>query len=856
MLKKKLPLILIINLTVSPILYAEQNISLGTIDVFSSSPLPGIGIEKSILPSAVQEINLDQVKKQSGVSIADYLVNNAAGVTVNEVGGNPWQPEIRFRGYTAGSIAGNEQGISIYVDGVRENQPFSDVVLWDTLPSFAYDGVQIVPGSNPIYGLNTLGGAVSFQTKSGRSFQGTNTEFTAGSWGRQISLVEHGGVSGPYDYYAGYQHTTEKGWRDYSPNHINQFFSKLGWEDDTTRLELSYTAADNALIGNGLAPTYLLGSDNSGINTVPDFTGNTYHKLNLAASHFYNDDTLLTSNIYWKRSDRTTWNGDAEIELDGDNLARVPGAGGVINIDGTEVNLFRYINDEIDEVEGENNTTNTKQDKYGLATQLSLTQPLGIFENNLTVGVNLETSLISFLQNGFEGATLLDNRRLVKGSGDGAVTTNLQGRTETFGLYAVDTISFNDQWHFTGGARYNYQEIDNLDRREDQSDGSLTEVQSWGRVNPTMGLTYRPNQQTSTYVSYGESNRAPTSIEVGCSNPKVACTLPTQMADDPPLDDVVAKTYEWGFRNSGKHVDISGAIYRAVNHDDLQFVNTNAQNGLGYFDNIGRTIRQGLDLSFAGKTLFGIKGTEKFSWTASYGYLNAKYDSDLALVSDANDSRVTTNASYGEFDTEALWDDENDVLSEAGESIRDALANGGGVGVDDYDTFSEALTAAGDEEAVEAALGTLNDTGKTIGRENSVINVKKGDRLASLPKSSLKVRVNYDVLTNLRIGSTLIGFTESYMMGNENNSHGGTNGDGKVPGYMIVNMDAQYDINEEWSLNIKAVNVLDKTYYTGGRLLMNGFTGNGSTPRANVYRGEGLAPGSPQAAWLTINHRF
>ena len=73
---------------------------------------------------------------------------------------------------------------------------------------------------------------------------------------------------------------------------------------------------------------------------------------------------------------------------------------------------------------------------------------------------------------------------------------------------------------------------------------------------------------------------------------------------------------------------------------------------------------------------------------------------------------------------------------------------------------------------------------------------------------------------------------------------------------MIVNMDAQYDINEEWSLNIKAVNVLDKTYYTGGRLLMNGFTGNGSTPRANVYRGEGLAPGSPQAAWLTINHRF
>ena len=121
---------------------AEETYTTGTIDVYSVAPLPGIGIEKSILPSAIQEVSMEQVKDQAGVSIADYLVNNAAGVTVTEVGGNPWQPEIKFRGYTAGSIAGNEQGISVYVDGVRENQPFSDVVLWDTLPSFAYESAR------------------------------------------------------------------------------------------------------------------------------------------------------------------------------------------------------------------------------------------------------------------------------------------------------------------------------------------------------------------------------------------------------------------------------------------------------------------------------------------------------------------------------------------------------------------------------------------------------------------------------------------------------------------------------------------------------------------------------------------
>ena len=832
---------------------AEETVTTGTIDVFSIAPLPGIGIEKSILPSAIQEINIEQVKEQAGVSIADYLVNNAPGVSVTEVGGNPWQPEIKFRGYTAGSIAGNEQGISVYVDGVRENQPFSDVVLWDTLPSFAYESAQVIPGSNPIYGLNTLGGAVSFQTKSGRSFTGSNAEFTAGSWGRQISLLEHGGTKGQIDYYAGYQHTTERGWRDFSPNHLNQFFSKLGYENDLSRLELSYTAADNSLIGNGLAPKYLLGSDNEGVNTVPDFTGNMYHKLNLSASHFHDDNTLFTGNIYWKRSDRNTWNGDAEIELDADNLAKVAGT---ISVGGDTIKLFRYTEDEIDEIEGENRTTHTKQDKYGLATQVSFTQPLVGYENNLTVGVNADTSLVSFLQMEYEGAPMTSERRLVKGAGEQETNTNLSGRTKTFGLYALDTISFNDQWHLTAGARYNYSEVDNVDKRSAsaQAEGSLTEVQSWGRVNPTVGLTYRLNEQNSTYVSYGESNRAPTSIEMGCSNPEIACTLPTQMADDPPLDDVVAKTFEFGFRTSQKDLDISGALYRSVNHDDLQFINTNAQNGLGYFDNIGKTIRQGLDLTVGGNNLLGIKGTEKFSWTASYGYLDATYDSDLQLVSDANDSRVTTTASYGGIDEEALWSDSADALTELGAEVRDLLASEADGSV--LEDFGDALAAATDEDDIESALETLEAAGVNIGLENSIINVKKGDRLANLPKNNFKLRLNYNFLPNLRVGTSLIAFTDSYMMGNENNDHGGTNGDGKVPGYTIMNMDANYQINDAWNVSLKAINLLDKTYYTGGRLLMNGFTGVGSAKRDDVYRGEGMAPGSPQAAWLTVSHRF
>ena len=179
-----------------------------------------------------------------------------------------------------------------------------------------------------------------------------------------------------------------------------------------------------------------------------------------------------------------------------------------------------------------------------------------------------------------------------------------------------------------------------------------------------------------------------------------------------------------------------------------------------------------------------MNGTENFSWSASYGYLDATYDSDLQLVSDANDSRVTTTASYGGIDEEALWSDSADALTELGDEIEELLrTEADGSALED---FGDALAAATDEDDIEDALEVIEAAGVNIGLQNSIINVKKGDRLANLPKNNFKLRLNYNFLPNLRVGTSLIAFTDSYMMGNENNDHGGTNGDGKVPGYTIA----------------------------------------------------------------------
>jgi hypothetical protein len=59
-------------------------------------------------------------------------------------------------------------------------------------------------------------------------------------------------------------------------------------------------------------------------------------------------------------------------------------------------------------------------------------------------------------------------------------------------------------------------------------------------------------------------------------------------------------------------------------------------------------------------------------------------------------------------------------------------------------------------------------------------------------------------------------------------------------------------------VSLKAINLFDKDYYSGGRLLMNGFTGvdTGTRSGADAFRGPGFVPGSPQAAWITLSYQF
>ena len=769
MIKRYLALLLATVIFVSQSLFSEESITTGTIDVYSSSPLPSIGLPKNMVPANIQTINSNELDAQSGVSIADFMVNNLQGVTVNEIGGNPFQLELNFRGYNATPISGNPQGLSVYIDGIRANQPFSNTVLWDLIPNFSISNMQMVAGSNPVYGLNTLGGAISMQTKSGQNFKKEVIDVSAGSWARNISVVEVGGVlaDSNMDYYIGFEHFNENGWRKFSPSHVNQIFGKLGFESEMSRYEVTYTGAHNLLIGNGLTPKDLLGAERDGIHTLEDETKNEYSQLALNMSHFFNEKSMIAGNIYYKRSDRATYNGD----LNDDYCDSTRGDEDECSVE--SLAAYDADNDDTNLYEGVLNRTNTLQDAFGINLQTTFDQDWYDRRNQIIVGVSAEYSQIKFKQTEQEVKTLALNGFFGGDLQGIEQATGLTGKTKTYGAFVTNTHSLNDRLNINTAIRYNHVQVDNRDTFNGPgSSASLTGKHHFERFNPSIGVTFQPNEILSTYASYSESSRAPTSIELGCANPAQPCNLPTQMADDPPLNQVVAKTLEGGVSGKvTKDTSWNMSIYHAINHDDILFVYANASNGLGYFTNVDETTRKGLDVGVSTKF-------NKLSLNFNYGFVMAQYGTNFTLVSEVNSSA-----------------------------------------------------------------------------SDDVIQVSDGDYLPNIPKHHLKIRADYEIKPRWNIGATLTAFTESYMMGNENQQHDSSGGlQGEIPGYAVVNLDSQYNFHDNWELHAKVINLFDQDYYSGGRLAQTSVQTDRSFGDERSVAS--LIPGAPRAGWVGISKSF
>lgn len=579
-----------------------------TVDVVGTTPLPGLGTPVKEVPSNVQVRTGTQIQEQKTSNIGEFLEQNLGSVTVNNGQNNPFQPDLSFRGLTASPLLGTPQGLSVFMDGVRINEPFGDAVNWDLIPQNAISTINLIPGSNPVFGLNTLGGALSINTKSGFQYPGGSVTAYGGSWGRKVGQLEYGGHGEKNDWYLAGTLFDEDGWRDYSSSEVRQLFGKWGHESANTDFDVSVMLADNDLSGTQALPVSFL-DNRAQAYTWPDNNQNKLFFVNAKASHFLSDTRFVTGNVYLRDYQNINFSSNVNDDYDGVSNS---------SCDGTDPDApCTAINDQ--------STTDTTG--YGGSLQMTFLEPLAGKDNSLTLGVSADLGDTRFQQEA-QNALFTASRGTVAVD-DFALETDVDANNSYYGLYFTDTWNFTDIMTLTLAGRYNYANIEIKDRTglEPQLNGNHT----YTRFNPAVGLNVNPSPAFTGYVSYSEGMRAPTPIELTCADPNAPCRLPNNFLADPPLEAVVSRTSEAGARGKiNSNWGWNAAVYNIDLSNDIQFISAGGAGiNAGYFDNVGDTRRRGFELG-------GSYAAGGLRLLANYSYVDATYESSFAINSPNN----------------------------------------------------------------------------------------------------------------------------------------------------------------------------------------------------------------------------
>ena len=734
------------------------------IDFISITPVLGVGLPVEKIPYNVQSSSASDLDRGANLDITDFMERSFNSVTINEAANNPLQPDLQYRGFTASPLLGLPQGLAIYQNGVRVNEVFGDTINWDLIPEGSIHSMNLIGGANPVYGLNTLGGTVSIETKNGFNFNGTNVElYNATGHQRNVFSIETGDNDGTFGHYATVQYFDEKGWRDASPSDALNLFGSLSYRDDvTTSLDLNVNYANTDLIGNGAIPIEFAQQDYDGIFTSPDQTFNEMIMVQAQGSHWYTDDYQVAGNVFYRRTETDTFNGDGtefeECTIDGDEVlievdedeledagidCNVGTTTAALNAAGVDFEIVENQNGveisdangfEPDDLNALQNRSDRTQEYWGFTVQNALYGDLFDKPNQLITGAGYTYGDVVF--NSSQELAELNGDRSTRGTNNFVPDegTALDSEVSTMSLFFTDTFSATDKLDLTLSTRWNHTNVKLTDkggRGFTRAQPALTGEHEFHRVNPAVGLTYEADSGLNSYFSYSESSRAPTAVELACAEPTAPCSLPNGFLADPPLDQVVAKSFEGGFRGSvSENVRFNiGAFYTPINNDII-FQNTGGVSGnQGFFDNVSDTLRQGIELGLTGQST-------RFDWFLNYSLVQATFESNFEVTS-------------------------------ANHSLKDA---------------------------------------------NDLIQVQAGDFIPGIPEHTLKVGGDYAFTQAFSVGGDLQYNSGVFVRGDESNQLG------RLDDYETVNIRSKYQINKTFKLFARVDNLLDEEYFSFGLL--------------------------------------
>ncbi len=567
--------------------------------VVAASPLPGAENAEAPVASSTQVIGADGINRTGIPSLTGALLAFGPSTTLNDTEGNVFQPDILFRGFTASPVAGTPQGLAVYVNGVRFNDAFGDTLNWDLIPPTAIESVQ-VEASNPVFGLNALGGALAVRLKSGFSTQTASMTAYGGSFGRASDIIEFGAQSGALAIYTTLDVTHDDGFRRTGKSDLLRNFTDLGWRGERAEVHLGITAAHDTLDNPGATPVQALAADLSNVFTAPNEVDNKYVAAHLRGELQLDASTSLQGLGYYQRLRQYVPNGITT------QVAACPdGSGLLCNSDGSVVTTTngQAVTDFLNGGYYSGlSVQRLDSHAYGLAAQASSRGELAGHSNRLIAGLTWDGSESVFageqLLGGFDpySRDFLGPGVVLDQPDAGINPVQVRSVTRYLGIYAADVWSLTSSLDLNVRARFNRAAI----RLDDQLGGPVNGAHTYQRLNPSTGFEWRIMPTLHVYANYAETNRAPTPQELSCASAAAPCSLLNFFVGDPNLDQVVARTVELGVRGqrqptAGTQLRWDMDLFRTANTHDIIYEPTVYDPNLAFYTNAGRTLRQGLE---------------------------------------------------------------------------------------------------------------------------------------------------------------------------------------------------------------------------------------------------------------------
>ena len=772
--------------------YAEEPIE--KIAIHGQTPISSNGNAEYLLGS-VQKINSDTINRSNAMTLTEQLNSSLASLNINDVQNNPFQPDVQYRGFTASPLLGLPQGLSVYLNGIRFNEPFGDTVNWDLIPLTSLDNIALYSGSNPVFGQNTLGGALSLTTKNGFDFKHNEVSLQLGSFGQQQVNFQFGGSSEQWAYYINANHYKEDGWRDGSPSEIKQLLVNLSYRSSNLIADLLMAANDNKMVGNGAVPIELLSQQSStAIYTQPDQTKTQLGMIGLNLQANLSNNYVLNSNMYYRQNKISSINGDDSDYLPCNLSGRVTLCEGDDDDDDEEFEDEEHeVDDESDseqleavtfvgfdesitfselstidaeEVDGTRNTGETDNSSYGFSTQLVHHDSFSHGDNELVLGIGADRASIVF-DSDSEFAILhndtIEDDRSVTGIGLFDLESMVRLKTDIshYYVYLVNAIELNNDLALSFAARYNKSTIEMNDLIE-SGPGSLDGTHEFHRLNPAVGLIYKGIDNLTLKASYSQSSRTPSPAELSCADEEDPCKLPNGFVSDPPLDQVVVTTAETGAIYRTPNQQYSLTLYSSISDNDIIFQQAGNKPSQGYFVNIDKTKRQGVE--FSSLFRFG-----DYRLSANYNFLDATFESAFISFSPVN------------------------------------------------------------------PLGANRQ-------------VSPGDTIPGQPKHQIKLSLDRQWTENFNMGGEYLYSSSQYYRGDEANENN------KIAGHSVVNLYLNYDITSQLALSFRLDNLFDHQYYTFGTYGESEEVLEEIYP--DISSVEFVGPAKPRAFAVSLSYQF